>query len=289
MSTRSSCKAGGPTLDNGNCTNPAFDGLPVQCVGPWATDKHFYLRQYIDATRAVRARYLPPKGRGGAAFVDLFAGPGIVRIRDTGEIHDGSPLIALRHEHAPFSRLIFCDLDPDNVRALRARTSKDHERTTVLQGDCNKTIEQIAEKIPPFGLNIALIDPFNLEALKFSTLKRLAEFTRMDLVIHFPTGDIKRNLGQSSNTKRWLDEALGTNTWSSQISSMTDVAGLIEIFKKQLSTLGYLSQQVRSEPIKNSQNLPLYYLVYASKSERGDSIWQSITKNSPSGQRGFDF
>ncbi len=34
-------------------------------------------------------------------------------------------------------------------------------------------------------------------------------------------------------------------------------------------------------------NLPLYYLVYASKSERGDKIWQSITKNKPSGQRGL--
>ncbi len=289
MSTRTDCKVGGPTLANGNCTKHGPDDLPVQCVGPWAADKHFYLKKYIDATRAVRAQYLPPKGPGGAAFIDLFAGPGAVRIRDTGETPDGSPLIALHHGDAPFTRLIFCDVDPDNIRALQTRTRDDRERTTIIQGDCNATLDRILEHIPPQGLNIALIDPYNLGNLKFATLRRLAEFTRMDLVIHFPTGDIKRNLGKSDNTQRLLDEALGTTAWSSQISSMTDIAALIEIFKKQLSILGYRSQQVRSEPIKNSQNLPLYYLVYASKSERGDSIWQSITKNKPSGQRGFDF
>ena len=67
------------------------------------------------------------------------------------------------------------------------------------------------------------------------------------------------------------------------------MAGLIEVFKKQLGKLGYHSQHVRSEPIRNNQNATLYYLVYASKSVRGDKIWQSITKNKPSGQKGWDF
>lgn len=289
MSTKSDCKKGGPTLANGNCTNHAPDGLPVQCVGHWAADKHFYLKQYIEATRAVRVEFLPPKGVGGAAFVDLFAGPGVVRFRETGEIKDGSPMVALRHLEAPFSRVILCDVDPGNVRALRARTSPYEGRTSVLEGDCNELIDQVFELIPPRGLNIALIDPFGLKALKFSTIRRLAECKRMDLVIHFPAADIKRNLGQNPQTQLWLSQALGTSDWRSKIASDTDVAGLIDVFKQQLASLGYLSQEVRSEPIRNSQNLPLYYLVYASKNKRGDKIWQSITRNAPSGQRGFDF
>lgn len=289
MTTKSACKEGGETLPNGNCTTPAPDGLPAQCVGQWAADKHYYLQQYIEATRAVRAGYRPPKGHGGAAFIDLFAGPGIVRVRESGEIRDGSPMVAFRHAEAPFTQLVLCDLAPENVRALRARTAGDASRVTVVEGDCNEKIEQAAAAIPEHGLNIALVDPFALQALKFSTLKRLAAFKRMDLVVHFPTADIKRNLGQNENTKRWLDEALGTNEWSTKITSSTDVAGLIEVFKKQLGTLGYQSQHVRSEPIRNNQNATLYYLVYASKSDRGDKIWQSITKNKPSGQKGWDF
>jgi three-Cys-motif partner protein len=283
------CKGGGETLENGNCTVAGPDGRAVQCVGIWATDKHHYLRQYIQATWGVRAKYLKPRGHGGAAFIDLFAGPGMLRVRDTGEIREGSPLIALRHKEAPFSKLIFCDRDPDNIEALGARTAADGARATVVRGDSNALIEEIATQIPEHGLNIALVDPFALSALKFRTLELLAKFSRMDLIVHFPTGDIKRNLAQHESTKVSLTEALGTSSWTSEVKSMTDVPRLIEIFKKQLGSLGYGSKAVRSEPIRNNRNLPLYYLVYASKNERGDKIWQSITKNAPSGQRGMGF
>ena len=37
---------------NGNCKiAPAGDGLPVQCVGEWTRDKHYYVSRYVDATR----------------------------------------------------------------------------------------------------------------------------------------------------------------------------------------------------------------------------------------------
>lgn len=284
---KSDCRGGGVTRRNGNCTNPGPDGLPVQCVGVWSTDKHHYLRQYINATRAVRAKFLAPKGRGGAAFIDIFAGPGMLRVRDTGEIREGSPLIAFNHREAPFSRLVFCDKDPDNVAALQMRTAGDAGRVKVILGDSNMKVDDIAAEIPDRGFNIALVDPYALSALKFTTLERLAKFERMDLIVHFPTGDIKRNLDQNANTKRCLTEALGTSSWTKTLKSLTDVAQLIELFKAQLMSLGYGSEAVRSEPIKNNQNLTLYYLVYASKSSRGDAIWQSITKNEPSGQRGM--
>lgn len=103
MTTKSACRYGGETLANGNCTKPAPDGLPAQCVGQWAAEKHYYLQHYIEATRSVRSAFLPPKGRGGSAFVDLFAGPGLVRVRESGEIREGSPMVAIRHKEAPFS------------------------------------------------------------------------------------------------------------------------------------------------------------------------------------------
>ena len=289
MSTKPECKLGGETLANGNCTVPGPDGLPVQCVGAWAADKHYYLQKYIEATRAVRAKYLPPNGSGGAAFIDLFAGPGKARERKTGVIQKGSAMVALEHAAAPFNRMVFCDKDPDNLRALRERTSSDAERVVIVEGDCNETIETVASHVPEYGLNVALIDPFNLSVLKFVTIARLASFKRMDLIVHFPTADIKRNLGQNESTRHALNEALGTTEWGQKITSSTDVGTLIEVFKAQLSSLGYLSQQVRSQPVKNNQNATLYYLVYASKNDRGDKIWQSITKNTPTGQVGFGF
>jgi len=99
--SKNECPRCGTRQDNGNCPKPFDDGHAVQCVGEWVPNKHHYLSRYIEATWAARAKYLPPKGTGGAAYIDLFAGPGCARIRDTGEIIDGSPLIVLNHEKVP--------------------------------------------------------------------------------------------------------------------------------------------------------------------------------------------
>lgn len=128
-----SCRYGGPTKDNGNCTEPDEDGLPVQCVGAWTRDKHDILRRYVAATRATRAKYLPPNP-GGAAFIDLFAGPGRARVRGTKEVIDGSPLIAMGHVEHPFGKLVLCEADPENVAALRRRTASNGDRVIVEPG-----------------------------------------------------------------------------------------------------------------------------------------------------------
>ena len=110
--------AGPPSVD------PA-DGLPVLEVGPWSAEKHDYLRRYISATRAARARFLPPAGPGGAAFIDLFAGPGRARVRGREEIIDGSPLIAAHHAEARFTHILLCELDAAHAAALRQRLAGD--------------------------------------------------------------------------------------------------------------------------------------------------------------------
>lgn len=68
------------------------DGLVIDEVGAWASEKHERLRKYIDAYRSARAMFLPPKGTGGAAYIDLFSGPGRSQIEGTDRFIDGSPL-----------------------------------------------------------------------------------------------------------------------------------------------------------------------------------------------------
>jgi three-Cys-motif partner protein len=67
-----------------------IDDLVADIVGPWAIEKHERLRKYIDAYRSARTMFLPPKGTGGAAYIDLFSGPGRSQIEDSGEFIDGS-------------------------------------------------------------------------------------------------------------------------------------------------------------------------------------------------------
>lgn len=281
------CKHGGLTLDNGNCTIPASDDeLPVQCVGNWVPDdKHHYLKRYIEATRAVRAKFLvPSQGRpaGGAAFIDLFAGPGKCRVRETGEIIPGSPMLALMHEGAPFTKVIACDIDDENVSSLSLRTAGYRGRSLILKGDCNEIIDDVVRAVPPFGLNIALIDPFGLDALKFETIRKLAAVRRMDLIIHFPTMDMKRNFDRNQDSVRTF---VGAEAGKTLVTAPRDVPGMIQQLRSNLEPLGYTGDQVRSMAVKNSRKATLYHLVFVSKDARGNAIWQSITKTDSRGQR----
>jgi three-Cys-motif partner protein len=225
---------------------------------------------------------------GGAAFIDLFAGPGLACDRHTGDIIDGSPLIALAHTAAPFSRLIFCEIDPDNVQALTMRTSAGADRVRIVPGDCNETIADVVALIPEYGLNIALIDPFGPRALRWDTIRALAGVTRMDFIIHFPTGPIKRNFGRGDSDRR-IDEIVGTDAWRADVRGARNVSRLIDHLRSSLVDLGYARERVRSLQIVNSRNLPIYHLVYASRHDRGNAIWQSIARRTPGGQGELGF
>lgn len=261
------------------------DGLPVLKVGPWTPEKHDYLRRYIAATRAVRARFLPPVGSGGAAFIDLFAGPGKARVRGQPEIIDGSPLIAAQHGAAPFTEILLCELRAASAAALRRRLEGD-ERVRVFEGDCNEEIDRLAAAIPSHGLNLALIDPFGVTPLHFDTLAKLARFDRMDILLHFPTGDLTRNLRLYEER---ITRFLGTADWQARVTDPGQVLKLVDVLREQLHPFGYKKAEVRSfqgDPVlRNTKNVPLYHLVLAAKHELGDKIWRSVIRVEGSGQK----
>ncbi len=284
MGSGGRCRGGGETKPNGNCSNPGRDGLVVQCVGAWAREKHDYVRRYIEATHGARQKYLAPKGRrpaGGAAYIELFAGPGGARIRTSGEIIDGSPLIGARHTVAPFTRLIFADKEPENIEALNARLKALSRPADTFCGDCNDMIDQIVRRIPPHGLNLALVDPYGLAPLSFETVGKLAAVKRMDMIIHFPTMDVKRNF---ANAEAFITRFLGTDTWKSRVTRPQDAVRLIIVLYEQLAHFGYTRDHVRVAEIKTKGHV-LYHLVFATKVPLGNKIWQSIVRTDAKGQR----
>lgn len=265
---------------SGNCTvaQDPVDGLPVQCVGQWANDKHTYFRNYLAATRGVRAKFVVD---GGAAVIDLFAGNGRARIRETGQHIDGTPMIALSEQN--ITDIVLCDLSPVNADALRRRTA--HTRKVrVVEGDCNERIVQIVGMIPQRGFSVALLDPFGHSALDFNTIRRLAAFPRMDLIIHFPIGAMKRSFGHYEMIERFL--GLPRAEWGFDIVRAADLRELMPVMRRQLISLGYKDHQIsiHAPRVRNASNVTLYHLMFASKNVLGDEIWNSVTRNEPSGQ-----
>lgn len=270
---------------NGNCTLASEHGLPVQCVGRWAKEKHDYVRRYIAAASGARKKFAA-RGSGGLCYIDLFAGPGRAFIAKTREFIDGTPLIAMRETNEPFTRLVFCDKDKENVAALRARTTSD-KRVRIIDGDCNALIEHIATEIPKSALSLAVIDPFGASVMAFETIARLASFDRMDLIVHFPTMGIKRNVERPSYAKH-VDRLLGTREWRDVVQRDPEkVVQLIPMLKDRLSTLGYARDDDASgvPAFKNDEGGVMYHLFFVSKNALGYKLWKSITRTTATGQK----
>jgi spore photoproduct lyase len=270
------------------------DGLPVRCVGLWAKDKYFYLGRYLDIfTTSMKNIW-----RGELYYIDLFAGSGKCKVRETGEEIDGSALISLSVKY-PFKRYFLVELDPDAASALKKRVEKSpiKNRVHIIQGDCNKKIDEIVTEIPGKSLSLAVVDPTGLH-IKFDTLQKLTKDRRIDLVITYPEGmDIKRNL--SKYIKRphsILDDYIGDKDWRllfpknikdiNQMTSANIEKNLIDHYKKNLTKLSYKEIKSGDEIlIKSSQKrLPLYYLLFASKHPLGYKFWKEISKITPTGQ-----
>ncbi len=69
------------------------DGHVREIVGPWAKDKHTRLANYVGISRSVRKQFIGGS-KAGATYIDLYSGPGRVRMRENVYAADGSPLVA---------------------------------------------------------------------------------------------------------------------------------------------------------------------------------------------------
>lgn len=198
-------------------------------------------------------------------------------------------MIALRHEFAPFSKVVLCDLASENVAALKHRTTSHHERVTIVHGDANERIEALVEHLPQRGLNLAFIDPFGLRPLRFDTIRVLAKLERMDLIVNFPTSDIRRNREIYVDPRNsFVERMLGDEGWRDSIVPGDFGVQVMQKFIQSLEPLGYTGARTRIIPVSNNDS-ELYRIMFASKHPLADRIWNDVTKHTARGQRGFGF
>lgn len=270
-----------------NLPAPVEDGLEVMEVGHWSTHKHYFLKRYLHAfTTAMRG-----KQWSSLHYIDLFAGPGIVRLRDSAALEWGSPLIAAQIPDG-FKRLHVCEQMETSYNALRVRLGRLRPESQVLLGNANDRIRDIVAQIPPKSLSVAFLDPYNL-GLHFSTLQALSE-RRSDLIIFFPDHlDVLRNWKAyyKDQYESNLDRVLGPDVpWRSVLENtppQNRIEQLRRMYEGQIRTLGYT--QFEYERISMPSGPPLYRLIFCSRHEAGAKIWRGISRVSPDQQRSFDF
>jgi three-Cys-motif partner protein len=125
-------------------------------------------------------------------WVELFAGPGQLYRRDTGEFASGSPLEALGIRR-PFNGYVFVDLNRRCIRSLERRIGE-RQNARILEGDANDvdTLDRIAAIVPRNALVVLYADPAGV-TLDWPTVKFFIDRWRhLDLLLNLPTNGIVR-------------------------------------------------------------------------------------------------
>ncbi|MCH8071223.1 MAG: three-Cys-motif partner protein TcmP [Proteobacteria bacterium] len=266
---------------------PEDDKLLIPTVGEWSHDKHYYLQRYIDAfTTSMHGK----KKWSGLHYIDLFAGAGIERRKESGTLEWGSALIAAQ---APrhFEALHLCEKNERTYEALVERVERVSRgrNDQVLLGDANIQVLEIIKQIPETALSLAFLDPYGLH-LDFATLRLLAAKT-VDLLVFFPDFlDVVRNLkAYRDKPNSNLDRVLGTSSWRQRIDRIPQsrrVEEFREIYRSQIKALGYKYFEFERICAKGH---PLYLLIFCSRHPLAAKLWRGIAKKKANDQHTFDF
>src|ERR1019366_5272252 len=268
------------------------DGLACSEVGGWTEEKHRLVSLYSTLfSSGTKDKW------GKRVYIELYAGPGHSKIRDTSRIIAGSPIRALSVKD-PFDKYIFCEENPTYLEALRVRVKgvAPEAKVVYISGDCNKHANDILSETNGTGLSLCFADPFDI-GLKFETLRTLSN-CRIDFVVLLAVySDANRAY------KRYVmedavkvDEFLGSRTWRDRWKIAQDMATsfpkfLAEEFSKSMESLGYLPTPLHAmKRVRKSgeKNLPLYYIALFSRNKLAYKFWDEVLKYSTD-QRKFSW
>lgn len=255
-------------------------------IGPWGEEKHSLVRCYAQ----LFATSMKDKW-DCRVYIDLFSGAGRARIKGTGKIVDGSPLIALGIENR-FDKYILCEKDSENIDALSKRINAEYPNVdvSIVHGDANDSINEIISLIPKYSptfkvLAFCFVDPFKIDNLKFETIRQLS--TRyMDFLVLIPTGmDAQRNESyyirpESKNVEEFIGRTNWREDWlKTGATSEKFWLFFIKQFCTSMDSIGYkYSTADKSVDIRSSKNFSLYRLALFSKHKLAHKFWDDVKK-----------
>jgi len=265
-------------------TTAQDDGLIAPEVGAWTEDKHRMVTLYSTLFSSGMKRKWPHR-----SYVELYAGSGLSRIRDTQRFVFGSPLLALKLKD-PFTKYIFCEEHAEKLRALRVRAKRvapDFE-VSFIPGDCNRHTAELRAAIPSNSLTLCFADPFDI-GLEFETIRALAVNTRIDFLILLALGmDANRNYDNYvKEDADKIDKFLGSNSWrdrwaTAQWDAVRFVRFLADEFTNSMAALGYIPppHYTMKEVRSYEKNSPLYKLALFSRNPLAYKFWEEVIKYS---------
>jgi len=263
--------------------------LKLDVVGHWTEIKHEIIREYATAYSKILTAQTKPKLHH--VYIDAFAGAGIHLSKSTGEVIDGSPLIATATQ-PPFREYHFIDLNEQRVENLRGLLAE-HPTARVHHGDCNKVmLETVLPQVryDQYRRGLCLLEPYGL-ALDWEVIRKAGEMKSIDLFLNFPTADMNRNVfwnnhaGVDARDIARMNAFWGDDSWrkvvykpvenlfgvdDEKITNMNETVAAA--FLERLKSVAGFAWVPKPMPMRNNNGAIVYYLFFASQKEPANKI-----------------
>lgn len=253
------------------------DNLLLSKAGEWAEEKHRYLEEYIVASGPARAKWGPP------TYVDLHSGPGRQIVEATGDIINGSPLVAWvssKLSKRPFDQILISDRER-YVKACKKRLEVLRAPVEIAALKAVEGAQVAATRMNPEGLHLVFADPYNLKDLPWAVFEPLLELPHVDFIAHFSVLDLTRNLEAYFQEDSPILEAFAPG-WRAQLGDqLRDPVHMrgkfFEYWLYRFARRGFhIGPHVPL--ITTSTDAPLYRLVCLSRHPLASKIWSSLNK-----------
>jgi three-Cys-motif partner protein len=213
-------------------------------------------------------------------YIDGFGGCGAYKDKN-GKIYFGSPILAaeiIKDNKVHLERdanLIIIDENKDNIKNMESifNYKKLDVKPIFVNGDFDKTINEILDKVSNIAPTFVFIDPFGFE-IKYSTLKKIMNIKKSEILFNFMFNGINRFLSLEQNEKI-MNDLFGTNKWKplSELKGIERENKIIELYKSQLKKI---AKFVFPYPIEfPKMRRTYYYLLHLTNHYKGASIMKS--------------
>jgi len=254
------------------------EGSKGEGVGRWVPEKkHTLLAKLISGTHGARAKF-PQR-----VLIDPFCGPGRIRVRGETITRDGGALVAWRQsviDNVPFTSLLVGDLETDLSAACYARLTTLHAPAQKFDGTAEQTVKTMVSQVPRNALCLAYLDPYNLETLSFEIIRTLSELRHIDLLVHFSTMDLNRNVDLELDEKRarFDDAAPGWREPARSLSKGQLPGTFFDYWQSLVKQLGFTFSK-EMPLVRDEGNKPLYRLVFFSRHDFPKRIWDDVARS----------
>lgn len=225
----------------------------------------YYLNLYLKVMRGEKQKRLFNR----IAYVDTFAGPGIVRVKQKHFFY-GSPLLSiLGPKENKFNTYIFIEKEQGAYVVLE-RVLRNLEEQGFLKNVSWQIIKQDMNDVDysailsDFDHSLVFVDPEGIEP-HFSTIEKIASHN-CDLVLNYMDSGVKRLYNRTDILERFF------------CGNLTDLKGPADLFDRYLECIRKIRSEVKYINVRGLGSFG-YIILFAVRKTKGGNPWFKALDN----------